>query len=407
MFDDLYDLSNRAKLPRGVENIRPHLEHVDNVPLLVPLFTDCTPEATKEMVTIMQENSEVVCVYGSSLNVTNIDIFLEADVSIGVMPYVPQPCVRQPVCFEPFLADGRHLSPLGLASALGSLPCSLQILRNVSLTNIFHSASRLSENLKTALVFLLSCHLSIIMVQVLSAVCFQPPPFSGSLILWLVGFILPLLSTSLLANPTCDNSLQWTATTTSKNFKRINKTDVRDFATVFAMRFLPTCVMLPLLEMVILYIMCLFAVPPDLGECILPHGNENSTEVWNGYRGSYRGGLVHAQNLITWLLVVHLSFISASFVFPRTYIWRKMPLRNVAWALTCPIIILLQLGYFYSDIQAFKSSPFSFHNTPGYVWIFGGLWAVLALFLSEMIKVYEVRKAFRQHRRSKLQFGTK
>ena len=44
MFDDLYDLSNRAKLPRGVENIRPHLEHVDNVPLLVPLFTDCTPE---------------------------------------------------------------------------------------------------------------------------------------------------------------------------------------------------------------------------------------------------------------------------------------------------------------------------------------------------------------------------
>ena len=59
--------------------------------------------------------------------------------SIGVMPYVPQPCVRQPVCFEPFLPDGRHLSPLGLASALGALPCSLQILRNVSLTNIFHS----------------------------------------------------------------------------------------------------------------------------------------------------------------------------------------------------------------------------------------------------------------------------
>ena len=59
--------------------------------------------------------------------------------SIGVMPYVPQPCVRQPVCFELFLPDGRHLSPLGLASALGALLCSLQILRNVSLTNIFDS----------------------------------------------------------------------------------------------------------------------------------------------------------------------------------------------------------------------------------------------------------------------------
>ena len=32
----------QAKLPRGIENIRPHLEKVDNVPLLVPLFTDVT-----------------------------------------------------------------------------------------------------------------------------------------------------------------------------------------------------------------------------------------------------------------------------------------------------------------------------------------------------------------------------
>ncbi|XP_075252161.1 uncharacterized protein LOC142344422 isoform X4 [Convolutriloba macropyga] len=403
MFDDLYDLSNRAKLPRGVENIRPHLEHVDNVPLLVPLFTDCTPEATKEMMTIMQENSEVVCVYGSSLNVTNIDIFLQADVSIGVMPYVPQPCVRQPVCFEPFLPDGRHLSPLGLASALGSLPCSLQTLRNVSLTNIFHSASRLSENLKTALLFLLSCHLALILTQVLSAVCFQPPPFSGSLILWLVGFILPLLATSLLANPICDNSLQWT--TASKNFKKILKTDVRDFITVFAMRFLPTCILLPLLEMTILYTMCIFVTAEE--HCLLSHGNTNSTEVWNGYRGSYRGALVVAQNLVTWLLVVHFCFISASFVFPRTYIWRKAPFRNVVWAIMCPLIIGLQLFYFYSDVQTYRSTPFSIPNTPGHVWVMGAAWSFVALFISEMVKVYQVRKAYRQHRRSKLQFGTK
>ncbi|XP_063716029.1 uncharacterized protein LOC134843714 isoform X4 [Symsagittifera roscoffensis] len=403
MFDDLYDLSNRAKLPRGVENIRPHLEHVDNVPLLVPLFTDCTPEATKEMVNIMQENSEIVCVYGSSLNVTNIDIFLQSDVSIGVMPYVPQPCVRQPVCFEPFLPDGRHLSPLGLASALGALPCSLQILRNVSLTNIFHSASRLSDNLKTALLFLLSCHLALIITQVLSAVCFQPPPFSGSLILWLVGFILPLLSTALLANPTCPNSLQWT--TARKNYSKILKTDVREFIVVFAMRFLPTCLLLPLMEMLILYTMCLYVTEED--NCLLTHGNTNSTELWNGYRGSYRGALVVAQNLTTWFLVVHLCFISASFVFPKTYVWRRAPFRNLVWTIMCPLIIILQLFYFYSDVQTYKNTPFTIPNTPGQVWIAGVVWCLLALFLSEMVKVYEVRKALKQHRRSKLQFGTK
>ena len=45
-----FDLTNRAKLPRGVKEIRPHIENVDNVPLLVSLFTDCTPSATREMV---------------------------------------------------------------------------------------------------------------------------------------------------------------------------------------------------------------------------------------------------------------------------------------------------------------------------------------------------------------------
>ena len=35
----------QAKLPRGIENIRPHLRSIDNVPLLVNLFTDCNTES--------------------------------------------------------------------------------------------------------------------------------------------------------------------------------------------------------------------------------------------------------------------------------------------------------------------------------------------------------------------------
>lgn len=74
-----FDMSNRAKLPKGIDNIRPHLENVDNVPLLVSLFTDCTPEATKEMIKIMQEYDEVVCVIGSMANESNMPIFMQAD----------------------------------------------------------------------------------------------------------------------------------------------------------------------------------------------------------------------------------------------------------------------------------------------------------------------------------------
>ena len=45
---------------------QPHLEQMDNVPLLVSLFTDCTPDTTKEMVGIMQDYGEVVVCAGSA-----------------------------------------------------------------------------------------------------------------------------------------------------------------------------------------------------------------------------------------------------------------------------------------------------------------------------------------------------
>ncbi|VDN33142.1 unnamed protein product [Cylicostephanus goldi] len=70
-------LPNKAQLPTGIAAVRPHLEQVDNVPLLVNLITDCTPQANLEMLEIMQEYGEMVLAIGSSLSVTNTDIFLQ------------------------------------------------------------------------------------------------------------------------------------------------------------------------------------------------------------------------------------------------------------------------------------------------------------------------------------------
>ncbi|UYV80595.1 KIAA0195 [Cordylochernes scorpioides] len=74
----------KAKLPKGIRAIRPHLVSVDNVPLLVSLFTDCTPDTTREMVAIMQEHGRVVCCMGSSANPANGPVFLQADASTRV-----------------------------------------------------------------------------------------------------------------------------------------------------------------------------------------------------------------------------------------------------------------------------------------------------------------------------------
>lgn len=102
-----FDMSNRAKLPRGIENIQPHLENVDNVPLLVSLFTDCSAEATREMLDIMQTYGEIVVCLGSSASNANAEIFLQADCAIGVEPLYPQVCQDIPSYSEANLVDNR------------------------------------------------------------------------------------------------------------------------------------------------------------------------------------------------------------------------------------------------------------------------------------------------------------
>ena len=68
----------------GIEAIKSHLKEVDNVPLLVSLFTDATTTTIKEMVEIFRENGEIVLCVGSSCRVHNSRIFHASDLSIAV-----------------------------------------------------------------------------------------------------------------------------------------------------------------------------------------------------------------------------------------------------------------------------------------------------------------------------------
>lgn len=101
-----FDMANRAKLPRGIKDIRPHLETVDNVPLQVSLFTDCTPELTQEMIKVMQEYGEIVCVVGSASSKLNTCVFLQANASIAVEPLDGHSCAALGDDFETLVGNG-------------------------------------------------------------------------------------------------------------------------------------------------------------------------------------------------------------------------------------------------------------------------------------------------------------
>ena len=67
----------------GLDEIRKHLEDVDDVPLRVSSFFDSTPTSIKGMLDIMKEHGEKIGCVGSALNVDNFTSFSKADVSFS------------------------------------------------------------------------------------------------------------------------------------------------------------------------------------------------------------------------------------------------------------------------------------------------------------------------------------
>ena len=77
------DWDVNAKLPHGVEDVKKHIQDIDNVPLLVGLFTDVTKTSTSEMVQVFQEYNDTVLTVGLSHISSNAEIFCQSDLSIG------------------------------------------------------------------------------------------------------------------------------------------------------------------------------------------------------------------------------------------------------------------------------------------------------------------------------------
>ncbi|XP_044733631.1 transmembrane protein 94 [Chrysoperla carnea] len=203
-----FDMSNRAKLPRGIENIRPHLESIDNVPLLVSLFTDCTPNVTTEMLRIMQDYGQSVCVLGSAANADNIDVFMQANISIAVEPLYPQVCQQLPVFIPVNPVHGP--SPINLNRSLNALPCALTFRREdpVSLFHLILESRHYMLTFWNCIQFWICAMVTITFLQLIIIVLFLPSLLSIHQVLWLICIIVPILSISFIGNNKDPNVMQ-------------------------------------------------------------------------------------------------------------------------------------------------------------------------------------------------------
>ncbi|XP_053682637.1 transmembrane protein 94 isoform X3 [Sabethes cyaneus] len=412
-----FDMSNRAKLPRGIENIRPHLENVDNVPLLVSLFTDCSAEATREMLKIMQQYGEIVVCLGSSASNSNSEIFLQGDCSIAIEPLYPQVCQDYPAYKESNIYNNRAnlnppnkskifhpipepvvtVSPIYLSRLLNSISCSIATCRDdpISIVAVIELSRRFILGLWSCVQFWACCGVSLALMNTVTAILSLPPMILPHHALYLMCLAVPLISISLLRID-IDPGIMKRATG-----KKQTSLDSRTIVFVlwcYGIKF----------SLVVLFLVtsyCSFLSHPIE---IFP---DEDDDVEDGVGldevpENFQYDLAVARSFILLGTVLHFIILSASFVHRDYTCFRRNPLSNLCWVSVAAGLLLFHTltivlhictdDYYWAEMER--------------VWpivLFLLLTTVVTFVLTEIFKWEEIKVNNRYIRRARLDFGTK
>ena len=202
-----------AKLPRGISNIRRHIAKVDPIPLRVPVFSDCTPESSSQMIQILQENGETVLCVGNCLEERSAQAFAQANIAIAMQPG-PARCTQQgpqAVREDELLSSHTFVkhSSLGCLSAdLTSLSCTFvmhQLTDFKTLGDLLCESRHLLGNTVQALLYAFSLVLVLGAASAVAACAFAPPVFNGYQMLWSSLVLIPILAACLVTGTLDDD----------------------------------------------------------------------------------------------------------------------------------------------------------------------------------------------------------
>lgn len=331
-------LSNRAKLPRGIKNIEPHIQNVDNVPLLVSLFTDCSPEATQEMLRIMQKHGEVCVVMGSSANAnSNSQIFLQANCAIGCEPLYPQVCQNYPAYTESNIYNNKQqhlkdqpalkwfeltksvtISPIYLSRMLNSLACSISVCRDdpISILALIELARRFSIGLWNCVQFWSCAAVMFSILNLFSCAVSLPPILSPDWSLFLMLFVVAPLAVSLVR-------IEPNAEIMNRACGRKPSTSIDINTFLLILWFYGTKYIMSIIIQIVVYMFTVDHVFFDLVDA----EDEN-----------FHLDQLLARHFIVFGLALHLVLISSTFVHREHSLWRKNPMSNSCWLVTSCIM---------------------------------------------------------------------
>ncbi|KAF9179828.1 hypothetical protein BGZ50_006662 [Haplosporangium sp. Z 11] len=354
-----YDI--KAQLPRGIENIRPHLETVDDIPLHVSLFAECGAEAATEMIKIFQDYGEVVCCIGSSLNIDSVASFAKADISVGM---------------EPIRMHSRpeSRSAFSLSAKINSLPCGLTMHSETSLyalTQVVREARRLLNSQRQGIVFMIASLMSISLLLLVTYCFLLPPVLAGYHILWVMWVIVPILTLSFFFSP--------------------HEPDT--------MTMMPSKNMSPLRDLK----RSLQLYDGQEGYHFLFNSFGNG-KTWLSWTEGEQWALLYAQNYTLVIWVWYMVWMSSTFMSRALSVSTFKPWKNRVWIGACVTCLVFQFAF--CIISLFRG-PHRVQNIPWWLFVVSFLWPIVFLPIQEIVKARDLKECVRAQKLAKLEFNTK
>ncbi|KAF9123590.1 hypothetical protein BGX30_001345 [Mortierella sp. GBA39] len=376
-----YDI--KAQLPRGIENIRPHLEAVDDIPLHVSLFAECGPEAATEMIKIFQDYGEVVCCIGSSLNINNTAAFAKADISVGMEPIKMN-------------SSPESRSAFSLGAKINSLPCGLTMHSETSLyalTQVVREARRLLNSQRQGVAFMIASFMSVSLLLLISYCFLLPPAMTGYQILWIMWVIVPLLILSYFFSPHEPDTMTMMP---SKNMSPLR--DLPRFIFYFLARFI-----LPIGMCVFVFLYSLHIYDGQEGYHFLFNSFGNGTP-WLQWSVNEQWALLYAQNYTMIIWVWYMVWMSSTFMSRALSLRSFQPWKNRTWIGAC--IVCLALQFVFCVVSLFRG-PHKVNDVPWWLFVISFFWPIVFIPIQEVVKARDLKECIRAQKLAKLEFNTK
>uniref|UniRef100_A0AAF5PZI1 Cation-transporting P-type ATPase C-terminal domain-containing protein n=1 Tax=Wuchereria bancrofti TaxID=6293 RepID=A0AAF5PZI1_WUCBA len=379
---------NKAKLPSGetwnkrIKNIRPHLENVDNVPLLVNLFTDCDHFSCQRMIEIMQDYGEVVLVVGSSLNYFNSNIFGQGNCSITIEPQHPA------LCSKKIFQNGNGLKSSIIATLLMGLCCDIVVFPNqtLDLISLISFCRHQLGTFRSSFLFFIFSSTALTLQQTFTLL-FLPNVLSVFQVLLFIIIYVPLLSLSLMASPR--DSGENRDDIAPKNIPSAPKRVIRHAIIYFSINFLPS-----------LFVVCLiyYSTVMIIGKKYEPQRSSN----YSFYPANH--AVIIGQHVASFYLLLYLCTLSMGFVHFRDNCWAKYPLDNYYWVAVTSCVILIQIAY-----TNLSCGSLLVYISDCNIWviIISFFWVTVIIIINELCKLRLIKLHHRDQRRRKLDFNTK